>query len=43
MSAARAKKPRPVAPTPALDRTDRSILRALQRDASVSNVALAAK
>lgn len=27
----------------ALDRTDRAILRALQRDASVSNVALAAK
>lgn len=30
-------------PTPAIDRTDKSILRALQRDASVSNVALAAK
>jgi DNA-binding Lrp family transcriptional regulator len=29
--------------TPAIDRTDKSILRALQRDASVSNVALAAK
>jgi len=28
---------------PALDRTDRAILRALQKDASVSNVALAAK
>ncbi|MBN8511202.1 MAG: Lrp/AsnC family transcriptional regulator [Burkholderiales bacterium] len=28
---------------PALDRTDRAILRALQRDASLSNVALAAK
>lgn len=28
---------------PELDRTDRAILRALQRDASVSNVALAAK
>ena len=28
---------------PALDRTDKAILRALQRDASVSNVALAAK
>jgi DNA-binding Lrp family transcriptional regulator len=28
---------------PALDRTDRTILRALQRDASLSNVALAAK
>ena len=32
----------PEAP-PALDRTDKSILRALQRDASISNVALAAK
>ena len=30
-------------PAPELDRTDRSILRALQRDASISNVALAAK
>lgn len=30
-------------PTAAIDRTDKSILRALQRDASVSNVALAAK
>jgi len=30
-------------PAPNLDRTDRSILRALQRDASISNVALAAK
>jgi DNA-binding Lrp family transcriptional regulator len=30
-------------PTPDLDRIDRSILRALQRDASISNVALAAK
>lgn len=29
--------------TPELDRTDRTILRALQRDAGVSNVALAAK
>lgn len=28
---------------PELDRTDRAILRALQRDASISNVALAAK
>ncbi len=34
----------PPAPPPAdIDRTDRAILRALQRDASVSNVALAAK
>lgn len=33
---------RAVAAPPALDRTDRAILRALQRDASVSNVALAA-
>jgi len=32
----------PAAP-PELDRTDRAILRALQRDASLSNVALAAK
>ena len=30
-------------PTHAIDRTDKAILRALQRDASVSNVALAAK
>ncbi|MDB5848376.1 MAG: AsnC family transcriptional regulator [Rhodoferax sp.] len=43
-------RPRSAAPAPApeaviegLDRTDRAILRALQRDASVSNVALAAK
>ncbi|SDP68246.1 DNA-binding transcriptional regulator, Lrp family [Paracidovorax cattleyae] len=36
--------PAPPAPQPAdVDRTDRAILRALQRDASVSNVALAAK
>ena len=37
---------RPEAPAPlppALDRTDKAILRALQSDASVSNVALAAK
>lgn len=43
----RATKVRPARaaaePPPALDRTDRAILRALQRDASVSNVALAAK
>ena len=32
-----------VHPPSELDRTDRAILRALQRDASVSNVALAAK
>lgn len=30
-------------PTPSLDRTDKAILRALQRDASISNVALAAR
>lgn len=30
-------------PVPELDRTDRAILRALQRDAAISNVALAAK
>ncbi|MCT8178023.1 Lrp/AsnC family transcriptional regulator [Variovorax sp. CY25R-8] len=47
-SPARSVKPQQ-APTPAvsaaaaLDRTDRAILRALQRDASMSNVALAAK
>ena len=35
--------PVPAVPVPALDRIDRAILRALQRDASVSNVALAAK
>ncbi|MDB5894209.1 MAG: AsnC family transcriptional regulator, partial [Rhodoferax sp.] len=35
--------PLPSAAAEALDRTDRAILRALQRDASVSNVALAAK
>ena len=29
--------------TPELDRTDRAILRTMQRDASLSNVALAAK
>ncbi|MGC3986810.1 MAG: Lrp/AsnC ligand binding domain-containing protein [Pseudorhodoferax sp.] len=33
----------PEAPAAELDRIDRAILRALQRDASVSNVALAAK
>lgn len=37
----RAKKNPLPAPIPELDRTDKSILRALQRDASVSNVALA--
>lgn len=31
------------APWPDIDRTDRTILRALQRDASITNVALAAK
>ncbi|HET6827356.1 MAG TPA: AsnC family protein, partial [Ramlibacter sp.] len=31
------------AAAPGLDRIDRAILRALQRDASISNVALAAK
>jgi len=39
-------RPTPEAPQPPtheLDRTDKAILRALQRDASVSNVALAAK
>ncbi|MDE1947582.1 MAG: Lrp/AsnC family transcriptional regulator [Burkholderiales bacterium] len=43
MSRAAAKPLRGEPASPALDRTDRSILRALQRDASVSNVALAAK
>ncbi|SFW21844.1 MULTISPECIES: Lrp/AsnC family transcriptional regulator [Pseudomonas] len=38
------KKPTETAPTPQpLDRTDRAILKALQRDASISNVALAEK
>ncbi|MDO5625467.1 MAG: Lrp/AsnC ligand binding domain-containing protein [Pseudomonadota bacterium] len=36
------KKPTPTTP-PELDRTDRAILRQLQRDASISNVALATK
>lgn len=36
-------KPSAVAPQVELDRTDKAILRALQRDAAVSNVALAAK
>jgi DNA-binding Lrp family transcriptional regulator len=31
------------APAPQIDRTDKAILRALQRDASISNVALATK
>lgn len=40
----RATNPRAEAgPAPSLDRIDRAILRALQKDASVSNVALAAK
>jgi len=34
---------RPVAAASGLDRTDKAVLRALQRDASVSNVALARK
>lgn len=33
----------PAAPPPVLDRTDKAILRALQKDASITNVALAAK
>lgn len=33
----------PAAPAPVLDRTDKAILRALQKDASITNVALAAK
>ena len=38
------KKPSTTAPVPQpLDRTDRAILKALQRDASISNVALAEK
>lgn len=39
----RSKESSPPAPAPDLDRIDRAILRALQRDASISNVALAAK
>jgi DNA-binding Lrp family transcriptional regulator len=39
----RAKADTAAAPPVELDRTDKAILRALQRDASVSNVALAAK
>jgi DNA-binding Lrp family transcriptional regulator len=39
----RSKTSSPDAVSDAMDRTDRAILRALQRDASVSNVALAAK
>jgi DNA-binding Lrp family transcriptional regulator len=34
-------EPKPTAPPPELDRTDRAILRALQKDASISNVTLA--
>jgi DNA-binding Lrp family transcriptional regulator len=39
----RAHPEAPAAPPPALDRTDKAILRALQTDASISNVALADK
>ena len=39
----RTKAPPADAPGAVMDRTDRAILRALQRDASISNVALAAK
>lgn len=39
----RAQRDAPTPPAAALDRTDKAILRALQRDASVSNVALARK
>lgn len=39
----RSKESGPPAAAPGLDRIDRAILRALQRDASISNVALAAK
>ncbi|EHP41148.1 AsnC family transcriptional regulator [Cupriavidus basilensis OR16] len=39
----RTKSEHPVPLSEALDRTDKAILRALQRDASISNVALAAK
>ncbi len=39
----RTKTPPADAPGAVMDRTDRAILRALQRDASISNVALAAK
>src|SRR5687768_9510137 len=46
MSATKVRSPSKPAEPPAaadLDRTDRAILRHLQRDASISNVALAAK
>ena len=39
----RSTTPEPAASAAPLDRIDRAILRALQRDASISNVALAAK
>ncbi|QOT80724.1 Lrp/AsnC family transcriptional regulator [Cupriavidus basilensis] len=39
----RTKTEHPVPHSEALDRTDKAILRTLQRDASISNVALAAK
>lgn len=39
----RTRKPKASAPDIQLDRTDKAILRVLQKDASISNVALAAK
>ncbi|SDR53946.1 transcriptional regulator, AsnC family [Paraburkholderia fungorum] len=39
----RSNKQKPVLPGSELDRIDKAILRALQKDASISNVALAAK
>jgi len=39
----RAKSETSAQPAPVLDRTDKAILRALQRDASISNLALAGK
>lgn len=43
MAATKVRRTTAKPPPPELDRTDRAILRALQKDASVSNVALAAK
>lgn len=43
MCATKFRRPSEEAPTTNLDRTDRLILRMMQRDASISNVALAAK